>query len=142
MLQTLGASNALELKWFFWTQILPNNIRGRFICISHELSLLIFSHLSFQNIHICLESLYPKFHSVFSINWNIKLEIKFWFSFLYWSWDRKHQNRWFSNFQNNWTLKFKSEVCFSFFILAWKTKNQIYLNKYLMKLVAIPLTQS
>ena len=89
-----------------------------------------------------LKSVYPKWHFVFWINWNMKLEIKFWFSFLYWSWDRKHQNKWFFDFQNNWTLKFKFEVCFSFFILIWKTKNQIYLNKYLMKLVTIPLTQS
>ena len=51
-------------------------------------------------------------------------------------------HKWFSDFQNSWTLKFKFEVCFSFFILIWKTKNQIYLNKYLMKLVTIPLTQS
>ena len=80
--------------------------------------------------------------SFFLIHWNIKLEIKFLFSFLYWSWDRKHQNKWFSDFRNNWTLKFKIEVCFSVFILIWKTKNQIYLNKYLMKLVTIPLTQS
>ena len=72
---------------------------------------------------------YPKCHFVFLINWNMKLEIKFWFSFLYWSWDRKHQNKWFSDFRNNWTLKFKFEVCFSFFILISKTKNQIHLNK-------------
>ena len=78
----------------------------------------------------------------FLINQNMKLEIKFWFSFLYCSWDRKHQNRWFSDFQNNWTLKFKFEVCFSLFIFIWKTKNQIYLNKCLMKLVTMPLTQS
>ena len=39
-------------------------------------------------------------------------------------------------------MKFKFEVCFSFFILIWKTKNEIYLNKYLMKLVTIPLKQS
>ena len=55
---------------------------------------------------------------------------------------RKHQNKWFFDFQNNWTLKFKFEVCFLVFILTWKTKNQIYLNKYLMKLLTIPLTQS
>ena len=90
------------------------------------------------DINPCTESAI----SFFLINWNMKLELKFWFSFLYWSWDRKHQNKWFSDFQNSWTLKFKFEVCFSFFILIWKTKNQIYLNKYLMKLVTIPLTQS
>ena len=89
-----------------------------------------------------IQSVYQECHFVFFINWNMKLEIKFWFSFLHWSWDRKHQNKWFSDFQNNWTLKFKFEVCFSFFILIWKTKNQIYLNKYLMKLVTIPQTQS
>ena len=88
------------------------------------------------------KSVYPKCHFVFLINRNVKSEIKFWFLFLYWSWDRKHQNKWFFDFQNNWTLKFKFEVSFSFFILIWKTKNEIYLNKYLMKLVTIPLTQS
>ena len=88
------------------------------------------------------QSVYPMCHFVFLITWNMKLEIKFWFSFLYWSWDRKHQNKWFFDFQNSWTLKFKFEVCFSFFILIWKTKSQIYLDKYLMKLVTIPLTPS
>ena len=38
------------------------------------------------------KSVYPKCHFVFLINRNVKSEIKFWFSFLYWSWDRKHQN--------------------------------------------------
>ena len=88
------------------------------------------------------KSVYPKCHFVFLINRNVKSEIKFWFSFLYWSWDRKYQNKWFSDFQNSWTLKFKFEVCFSFSILIWKTKNKIYLNKYYMKLVTIPLMQS
>ena len=87
------------------------------------------------------QSVYPKHH--FVVFDKLKYEIRnFMISFLYWSWDRKHQNKWFSDFQNNWTLKFKFEVCFSFFILIWKTKNQIYLNKYLMKLTTIPLTQS
>ena len=88
------------------------------------------------------EYVFPKCRFVFLINWNTKLEIKSWLSFLYWIWDRKHQNKWFSVFQKNWTLKFKFEVWFSFLILIWKTQNQIYLNKYLMKLVIIPLTQS
>ena len=39
------------------------------------------------------KSVYPKCHFVFLINWSMKFEIKFWFSFLYWSWDRKHQNQ-------------------------------------------------
>ena len=60
----------------------------------------------------------------FLINWNRKLEIKFWFSFLYWSWHRKHKTIWFFDFENNWTFKFKYEVRFSFLILIWKTKNQ------------------
>ena len=88
------------------------------------------------------KSVYQKCVFVFLINWNLKLQIKFWFSFQYWSWGRKHRNKWFSDFQSNWTLKFKFELCFSFFNLIWKTKNQIYLNKYLIKLVAISLTQS
>ena len=82
-----------------------------------------------------VQSVYPKCHFVFLINWNTKLEIKFWFLFLYWNWDIKHKTNWFFDFQNNRTLKFKLEVRFSFFILIWKTKNQIYLNKYLIKLV-------
>ena len=48
---------------------------------------------------------------------------------------KKRKTNWFFDFQNNRTLKFKLEVRFSFFTLVWKTKNQIYLNKYLMKLV-------
>ena len=78
------------------------------------------------------ESVYPKCHFLFFINWNMKLEIKLWlFRF-----------EWFSDFKNSWTLKWKFEVCFSFFILIWKTENQIYLNKYLMKPVTILLAQS
>ena len=38
------------------------------------------------------QSVYPKCHFIFLINWNTKLETKFWFSFLYWSWDIKHKN--------------------------------------------------
>ena len=87
------------------------------------------------------EFVYPKCHFVFSINWNMKLETKFLFSFLYWSWDKKHQNKWFFDFPNNWTLKFKFEVCFSFFILISKTKNQIYSNKYLMTSVYLTFIQ-
>ena len=83
------------------------------------------------------QSLYLKCHFVFLINWNTKLEIKFWFSFLYWSWDIKNKTKPFFHFKNNWTLKFKFEVRFSFFILIWKTKSEIYSKKYLMKLVAI-----
>ena len=79
--------------------------------------------------------MYSKCHFVFLINWNTKLEIKFWFSFLYWNWDIKHKTNWFFVFQNTRTLKFKLEVRFSFFILIWKTESQIYLNKYLIKLV-------
>ena len=82
----------------------------------------------FQFLSLLFEYVYPKCHFVFLINRNMKLIIKFWFSFLYWSWDRKHQSKWFSDFRNNWTLKFRFEVCFSFFILIWKTKNQIYLE--------------
>ena len=102
-------------------------------------SLYIFLHpCTLNDLHDgnpCTQSAISLF---FLINWNMKLEIKFWYSFLYWSWDRNHQNKYFSDFQN----KFKFEVCFSFFILILKTRNQFYLNKYLMKLVAIPLTQS
>ena len=58
-------------------------------------------------------------------------------------WKKWGPNQWFCSreksskivFQNTRILKFKLEVRFSFFILIWKTKNQIYLNKYLMKLV-------
>ena len=46
-----------------------------------------------------------------------------------------YKTNWFFDFQNNRILKFKFEVCFSFFILIWKTKNQIYFNKYPIKLV-------
>ena len=82
------------------------------------------------------KSVYPKCHFIFFlINWNTKLEIKFWFLFLYWNWDIKHKTNWFFDFQNNRTLKIKLEVHVSFFILVWQTKNQIYLNKYFMKLV-------
>ena len=88
------------------------------------------------------ESVYLKCHNIFLINWNTKLEIKFWFSFQYLSWDMKHQTKWFFDFQNNWALKFKFEFRFPFFILICKTKNQINLNKYFMKLVTIALTQS
>ena len=103
--------NLLIPSTYSWTKFsLSTNIRSKWIRV---------------------QSVYPKCHFVFLINWNMKLKIKFWFSFLYWSWDKKHQNKWFSD----WTIKFKFEVCFSFFILIWKTKNQIYLNKYLIKLV-------
>ena len=67
--------------------------------------------------------------SFFLINWNTKLQIKFWFLFLSWNWDIKHETNSFFDFQNNRTLKFKLKVRF------WKTKNQICLNKYLMRLV-------
>ena len=76
-------------------------------------------------------TVYLKCHFVFLINCNTKLEIKFWFLFLYWNWDIKHKtykSNWFSDFQNNRTLKFKIEVRFLFFVLIWKTKNQIYLK--------------
>ena len=82
------------------------------------------------------KSVYPKCHFIFLTNWNTKLEIEFWFSFLYWNWD-KYKTNLFFDFQNNRTLKFKLEFRFSFFILIWKTKNQIFLNKYLIKLVTI-----
>ena len=82
------------------------------------------------------KSVYPKCHFIFLTNWNTKLEIEFWFSFLYWTWHIKYKTNFnFFNFQNNRTLKFKLEFRFSFFILIWKTKNQIFLNKYLIKLV-------
>ena len=75
-------------------------------------------------------------------NWNTKLEIKIWFSLLRWSWDIKHKNKWFFPFQNNWTLKLIFEVYFLFLIYylkkSKKTK-QIYLSKYLIKLVTISL---
>ena len=69
----------------------------------------------------------------------LKYEIKnkVWFSFLYLSWGIKHKTKWFFHFKNNWTLKFKYEFSFSFFMLIWETDNQIYLNKYLQKLVTI-----
>ena len=71
---------------------------------------------------VLILSLYLKCHSVFLINWSTKLDIKFWFSFLCWSWDIKHKSKWFFDFQNNWALKFKFEVRFSFFIFIWKIK--------------------
>ena len=83
------------------------------------------------------KSVYPKCHFIFLTNWNTKLEIEFWFSFLYWNWD-KYKTNLFFDFQNNRTLKFKLEFRFSFFILIWKTKNQIFLKKYLIK----PVTRS
>ena len=104
--------------------------------------LIMMSWWLFTLLKVCTEIRVPKVPFHFFISWNTKLERKFWFSFLYWSWDIKNQTKWFLDFQNNWELKFKFEVRFSFFILIWKTKNQIYLNKYLMKLVTIPLTQS
>ena len=61
---------------------------------------------------------------IFLVNWNTKLEIKLWFSFLYRSWDIKHQTKWFFNFKSNWTLKFEFELRFSFLILIWKTENE------------------
>ena len=95
--------------------------------------------------------LYPSGRSFFSSemqnftvvpNWNTKLEIKIWFSLLRWSWDIKHKNKWFFPFQNNWTLKLIFEVYFLFLIYylkkSKKTK-QIYLSKYLIKLVTISL---
>ena len=48
---------------------------------------------------------------------------------------RIHKTNWFFVLQNTRILKFKLEIRFLFFILIWKTKNQIYLNKYLIKLV-------
>ena len=84
------------------------------------------------------KSVYPKCHFIFLTNWNTKLEIEFWFSFLYWTWHIKYKTNLFFNFQNNRTLKFKLEFRFSFFILIWKTKNQIFLKKYLIK----PVTRS
>ena len=71
---------------------------------------------------VLILSVYLKCHSVFLINWNAKLDIKFWFSFLCWSWDIKHKSKWFFDFQNNWDLKFKFEVRFPFFIFIWKIK--------------------
>ena len=69
-----------------------------------------------QALTSSLWSVYPKCHFVFFINWNVKLEIKFWFSFLYWSWDRKHQNKWFSDFETteHWNSDLKFGFRFSF----------------------------
>ena len=47
----------------------------------------------------------------------------------------KYKTNLFFDFQNSQTLKSKLEFRFSFFILISKTKNQIFLNKYLIKLV-------
>ena len=115
------------------------------IISNYHLKLLsIFLYVSKVNIWIeYFQSVYLKCHFVFFffvfflISWNTKLEIQFWFSFLYWSCDIKHKSKWFFHFQNNWTLTFKFEVRFSFVILIWKTRNQIHSNKYLMKLVTI-----
>ena len=41
----------------------------------------------------CLQSVYLKCYFIFLINWNTKLEIKIWFSFLYWSWDTKRETK-------------------------------------------------
>ena len=60
----------------------------------------------------------------FLINWNTKSEIKLWFSFLYSSWDIKHQTKWFFDFKSNWTLKLVFKLRFSFLILIWKTENE------------------
>ena len=57
---------------------------------------------------------------LFLINCNMKLEIKFWFLFLFRILDIKHKTKCFFDFENNRTLKFKFEVRFSFFILTWK----------------------
>ena len=76
------------------------------------------------------------FRLFFLINWNAKLEMKFWFLFLYWSWDVKYKTKWFLDFQNNRTLKFKVKVRFSFFILIWKTKINLF-KQILIKLVTI-----
>ena len=43
------------------------------------------------------EFVYLECHFIFIINLNTKLERKFWFSFLYWSSEIKHQTKWFSN---------------------------------------------
>ena len=43
------------------------------------------------NFNIYFLFVYPKCHFVFLINWNAKLEIEFWFLFLYWNWDIKHK---------------------------------------------------
>ena len=51
-------------------------------------------------------------------------------------WDIKHKVKWFFGFQIT-EHKIKFEIHFSFFVLIWKTKNQIYLKKYLIKLVII-----
>ena len=63
----------------------------------------------------------PKVPFRFLINWNTKLEIKFWFSFLYWSWDIKHKNVFFG-FQNNWTLK--NQIWSSVFVFYFNLKSK------------------
>ena len=94
-----------------------------------------FYHI-FRHLNTC-KILVPKVP-----NWNTKLEIKFWFLFLYWSWGIKHKTKWFFDFHNTWTVKFKFEV--SFFVVHFNLKNEksnLLKNTYLIKLVTISLTQ-
>ena len=110
-----------------------------------NLSLIILLKFLFNKIRI------PKVPLRFFDKLKYEIRLKFWFlSLEHWNWDTKHKTNWFFdfqsnrtlkftlwffNFQSNGTLKFTLEVRFSFFILIWKTKNQIYLKKYLIKLV-------
>ena len=55
---------------------------------------------------------YSKCNFVFSMNWNTKLEVKFWFSFLYRSWDIEHEIKLIL-----WT---ESAIQISFRNLKWK----------------------
>ena len=83
-----------------------------------------------------------KFKLIFqNLKYEKNMQFLFFKKLIFWFLLSIHGFKWFFDFQNNWTLKFKFEVRFSFFNLIWETKNQIYLNKYLMKLVTIPLTQ-
>ena len=67
---------------------------------------------------------------IFLINWNAKLEVKFWFSLLYSSWDIKLNDFFIFKTNEHW-------IYFLFMILIRKTENQIYLSKYLKRLVTI-----
>ena len=62
-----------------------------------------FRYIPANTLHTCKHKMWwirvPKvpfcfvFVLFFLINWNAKLERKFWFLFLYWSWDMKHKTK-------------------------------------------------
>ena len=67
------------------------------------------------------ESVYLKCYFNFLINWNTKLDIKFWFLLLYWSWATKHQIKCFFDLKK---MNIEIEILNSFFNFNFNFKNE------------------